>query len=142
MEINYKDLRSLFLSDPSLAVEYCHAIISTTTKIDTFQSFYTYHLSNSQKFSCLNEWMSPQMSIHCSTCGMQPNACICLQCFLNGNHQGHEYSISVNSRGSYDCGDFAQSIMGLKITAIQKNIWMKAFSNCSQTSHSWRHSKR
>ncbi|KAK8837591.1 hypothetical protein M9Y10_036122 [Tritrichomonas musculus] len=47
------------------------------------------------------------MSIYCFICGNTPSSCICLQCFLKGDHKGHEYTISADSIGNCDCGDLS-----------------------------------
>ena len=48
------------------------------------------------------------MSIHCNNCSISSNSCFCLQCFLDGNHQGYEYTINTKSCGNCDCGDLSE----------------------------------
>lgn len=33
------------------------------------------------------------------------NSAICMDCFSNGNHEGHDYKIHKSSGGVCDCGD-------------------------------------
>lgn len=105
MEVNYKDLKSLFIDDPSIAIEYSQVIISTASIFKNFEEFLQYHSNNSHVSTCQNEWSGGHMSVNCSNCGIDVDSCICLDCFLNGNHQGHDYHLFVNSQGNCDCGD-------------------------------------
>lgn len=43
--------------------------------------------------------------IHCNNCQKTKNSCICVPCFLKGNHQGHEVRITHSSNATCDCGD-------------------------------------
>ncbi|KAK8849983.1 hypothetical protein M9Y10_018577 [Tritrichomonas musculus] len=104
MEVNYKDLKSIFAYDPITAIQLCENIICTASNFKTFREFFDYHSHNSHISTCQNEW-SDRMSIHCNDCATDANSCVCLECFLNGNHQGHDYQVSVNSSGNCDCGD-------------------------------------
>ena len=108
MEVNYKDLKSLFIDDPSIAIEYSQVIISTASNFKNFEEFLQYHSNNSHVSTCQNEWSGGHMSVHCSNCGIDVDSCICLDCFLNGNHQGHDYVIDTGSIGNCDCGDSSQ----------------------------------
>ena len=108
MEVNSKDLKALFISEPSLAVEYCQVIVSTTSNFQNFQEFSNYHSKNLHVSTCQKEWNVGHMSIHCIECGNEMNSCVCLECFLNGNHQGHNYYINTRSSGNCDCGDISQ----------------------------------
>ena len=101
----YKELKSLFISDPSSAIQRSQELICSTTEFNSFKDFYNYHLENSHISTCQNEWSKPQMSIHCNDCSLDQQSCICLQCYLNGNHQGHEIVVRQDSVGNCDCGD-------------------------------------
>ena len=48
------------------------------------------------------------MVISCTTCSLNPKSCICLECFLNGNHEGHNYIVYPHSTENCDCGDISQ----------------------------------
>ena len=108
MDLSSKDIKLLFICDPQEAIEKCQEIICSASNFSTFQDFYNYHLQNSHVSTCQNEWSTNrQMSIHCDDCSNGKNSCICLQCFLNGNHQGHTYVVNPNSVGNCDCGDLS-----------------------------------
>ena len=56
--------------------------------------------------TCQKSWMAgTRLIVHCDTCGLCPESCICLQCFLNGNHEGHQVRFRFGSNGNCDCGD-------------------------------------
>lgn len=57
--------------------------------------------------TCQKEWSSSQLCIYCLDCAASHPACICLDCFLNGDHEGHNYVI-LNTSGNCDCGDLEQ----------------------------------
>ena len=41
----------------------------------------------------------------CKTCQTSSTSCICVDCFKNGNHEGHEYYLqSLDGGGTCDCG--------------------------------------
>ncbi|KAK8888725.1 hypothetical protein M9Y10_033459 [Tritrichomonas musculus] len=107
MEINYKELKALFISDQMQAIKESQQIISTVSNFNSFNDFYNYHLQNSHVSTCQNAWSKYQMAVHCVECSTNPSSCFCLQCFLNSNHQGHEYLIRPDSRGNCDCGDLS-----------------------------------
>ncbi|KAK8835926.1 hypothetical protein M9Y10_040307 [Tritrichomonas musculus] len=108
MDLSSKDIKLLFICDPQEAIAKCQEIICSASNFSTFQDFYNYHLQNSHVSTCQNEWSTNrQMSIHCDDCSNSKNSCICLQCFLNGNHQGHTYVVNPNSVGNCDCGDLS-----------------------------------
>ena len=52
--------------------------------------------------------MYDQFSIHCNKCSTTSDSCAYLQCFLKGNHQGHESIINAVGSGNLDCGDLSQ----------------------------------
>lgn len=57
------------------------------------------------KSTCGISWPVKMFAIHCEDCQKSPCSCVCLTCFLNGNHQGHKASIRYSSNASCDCGD-------------------------------------
>lgn len=93
-----------FANDPLLAIVESQKLISITANFSQYSEFVSYYTGNSHKSVCQKEWDMPKMSIHCFECG-ESNACICLNCFLNSNHEGHHIIISPHSTGNCDCGD-------------------------------------
>lgn len=43
--------------------------------------------------------------VECFNCRMDSTCVICLDCFKNGNHEGHKYVIRAAGGGCCDCGD-------------------------------------
>ena len=107
MTDNFEELVSLFVSDPSSAIEKSQQIITSVTEFDSYKDFYNYHLEHPHISTCQKEWAKPQMAIHCCNCSNHPQSCFCLQCFLEGQHPGHEYLVRPNSTGNCDCGDLS-----------------------------------
>ena len=60
---------------------------------------------NLKTSTCQCSWITPTLSIHCLNCQQMPTSCICIPCFLAGNHQGHDVTIMHSSNGTCDCGD-------------------------------------
>lgn len=56
--------------------------------------------------ACQEEW-SEKMDIHWYDCANSPSSCVCLECFLKGNHKGHDYTIRPDTCGNCDCGDLS-----------------------------------
>lgn len=102
-------LESLFLSDTSKAIEECKKMICSISKFDSFQDFTSYHLKNVHFYYCpkpFNAKIIPRISIYCIDCAKGDGLnLICLPCFLNGNHEGHNYFIFPGFIGNCDCGD-------------------------------------
>lgn len=107
MTDNFDKLKSLFISNPSSGITESQRIICSVSKFETYKDFYTYHFENAHVSTCQAEWSIPEMAITCHDCAIDPQSCVCLRCFLNGNHQGHSYEISTGSIGNCDCGDFS-----------------------------------
>lgn len=108
MDYDYNELVNNFISDPDSTIKKCQEIICSVSKFDSYNDFYSYHLKNAHISTCQNEWSTPELSITCRDCAINENSCICLSCFLNGNHQGHDYVIDTGSIGNCDCGDSSQ----------------------------------
>lgn len=51
---------------------------------------------------CGAQWSYGEISFKCKTCQTDPTCAICAKCFQNGDHEGHEYSMSRNSSGICD----------------------------------------
>ncbi|KAK8839121.1 hypothetical protein M9Y10_032593 [Tritrichomonas musculus] len=58
-----------------------------------------------KKCVCQSSWTNSQLVINCLDCRKTKNACICVNCFLKGNHQGHRITISHPEAASCDCGN-------------------------------------
>lgn len=43
--------------------------------------------------------------MHCFDCQVQDNSCICVECFLAGDHSGHKFYFKMSKNAVCDCGD-------------------------------------
>ena len=58
-------------------------------------------------FYCRNTWAPHEGTYfyRCKTCQLSDNSCICVDCFKNGNHEGHDYILQRSVYGgTCDCG--------------------------------------
>lgn len=107
--MNYDQLEALFISDLSAAIAECQNIICSVTNYDSYQEFDSYYTKNSRSCYCPKQYsneIEPILSIYCKDCAKRSNDVynICLSCFLNGNHEGHEYYILDGFFGNCYCG--------------------------------------
>lgn len=108
--MDYDKLESLFLSDPSSAIEESKKIITNISGFNTFQDFLSYHAENLHFSYCPKQFTTDyryEISIFCLDCTLNNDdlAFICLPCFMKGNHEGHNYFIFPGLIGHCDCGD-------------------------------------
>ncbi|KAJ4782433.1 E3 ubiquitin-protein ligase UBR3 [Rhynchospora pubera] len=54
---------------------------------------------------CGSVWGQNDLAYKCRTCEHDPTCAICVPCFQNGDHTGHDYSIKYIGGGCCDCGD-------------------------------------
>ncbi|KAJ4789311.1 E3 ubiquitin-protein ligase PRT6 [Rhynchospora pubera] len=54
---------------------------------------------------CGAVWGQNDLAYRCRTCEHDPTCAICVPCFQNGDHTGHDYSIMYTGGGCCDCGD-------------------------------------
>ena len=102
---SYKILFKMFKKDTNEAVDLCKKEICENQGFSSFEQFVEYHKEHAQVSTCQRSWPRGRMSIHCFTCSISTQSCICPECFLEGNHEGHDYCIRGNSSGNCDCGD-------------------------------------
>ena len=105
MEEECEILTTLFTVDTQDAIEQCKNIISTVSNFNSFAEFCNYHNEHAHVSICQQQWTTHRMSIHCKNCSKTDSSCLCLECFLGGNHEGHDYFILPNVAGNCDCGD-------------------------------------
>ncbi|KAJ1282601.1 hypothetical protein BS78_03G065000 [Paspalum vaginatum] len=63
------------------------------------------HSSLGERAVCGSVWGHNDLAYRCRTCENDPTCAICVQCFQNGNHKDHDYSIMYTGGGCCDCGD-------------------------------------
>jgi len=94
----------LFQENPLIAIQYCKQRMSYP-KFDCYSDYYSTHNNPKHLSTCQNSWNTPMVAIHCDDCKLTDSSCICLDCFLKGNHEGHTITIRPESIGNCDCGD-------------------------------------
>ncbi|KAL3839525.1 hypothetical protein ACJIZ3_024116 [Penstemon smallii] len=62
-------------------------------------------LTANQRGVCGAVWGNNDIAYRCRTCEHDPTCAICVPCFENGNHKGHDYSVIYTGGGCCDCGD-------------------------------------
>uniref|UniRef100_A0A7N0RI32 E3 ubiquitin-protein ligase n=1 Tax=Kalanchoe fedtschenkoi TaxID=63787 RepID=A0A7N0RI32_KALFE len=63
------------------------------------------NMSTGQRGVCGAVWGHNDIAYRCLTCELDPTCAICVPCFLNGNHENHDYSTIYTGGGCCDCGD-------------------------------------
>ncbi|KAL5973315.1 hypothetical protein ACLOJK_029965 [Asimina triloba] len=58
-----------------------------------------------QRGVCGAVWEQGDIAYHCRNCEHDPTCAICVPCFQNGDHRGHDYSLTYSLGGCCDCGD-------------------------------------
>ncbi|CAI5471154.1 unnamed protein product [Closterium sp. Yama58-4] len=54
---------------------------------------------------CGAVWGASDIAYRCRTCEHDPTCAICVPCFLDGDHEGHDYAMIKTGGGCCDCGD-------------------------------------
>ncbi|OHT04329.1 hypothetical protein TRFO_28145 [Tritrichomonas foetus] len=101
-------LKNPFFGDIHAAIHQSKEIIYKAEKnknFKSFEEFVQYHSMNSDVSTCQKTWNQPKLCITCLTCSNSPESCICLECFLNGNHENHDVIVNPDLYGNCDCGD-------------------------------------
>ncbi|KAI4356477.1 hypothetical protein L6164_000499 [Bauhinia variegata] len=62
-------------------------------------------MSSTQRGVCGSVWGQNDLAYRCRTCEHDPTCAICVPCFENGNHKGHDYFVIYTGGGCCDCGD-------------------------------------
>lgn len=62
-------------------------------------------MSVGQRGVCGAVWGLNDIAYRCRTCEHDPTCAICVPCFENGNHEGHDYFVIYTGGGCCDCGD-------------------------------------
>lgn len=54
---------------------------------------------------CGAVWRPRSIAYRCLTCEVNPNSAVCVDCFREGDHDGHDYRIVHTNGGCCDCGN-------------------------------------
>lgn len=100
----YESLVHLFQVDTAKAIAQCEEIICGST----FSSIVDFNQQMKRKNSCNScqeSWTKGGIVIHCLDCQRSKNSCICVPCYIEGNHLNHRAHITRTRIGNCDCGD-------------------------------------
>lgn len=103
-----KILQDLFIANPQKAICECQEMILKVTNFDSYDEFTSYYHNNSHTCACTKAFDQNKISIHCFDCAKCSNSYMCLNCFLNGNHENHHYIINKSPILKCDCGDITR----------------------------------
>lgn len=100
--ISYLDTIFLNTFDDE-SVDLCYWLLSSGGPPD-------HYLNTLRKFSsspiCGLVWNANFFAYRCRDCGISPCMSICADCFMEGDHKGHDFNMfKSQSGGACDCGD-------------------------------------
>lgn len=81
------------------------AIKGKKLKDFTLNNYLKYELKEDEKLVCAKVIRGSDTIVECLQCRVDSTCIICLDCFNNGNHEGHKFKIRTGSSGCCDCGD-------------------------------------
>lgn len=92
-----------FALDSSLKLNDIKLYLTGGLSFDEFKNLIKKYDSNSV---CGLVWSANYVAYRCRTCGVSPCMSLCTDCFINGNHEGHDYNLfRSGAGGACDCGD-------------------------------------
>ncbi|EAY17216.1 AGC family protein kinase [Trichomonas vaginalis G3] len=102
--VDRKSLEFKFKTDLKSAIKQCESIFCHG-KFSNIQEFNQYIASHYHPDACQYSWSVPTLVVQCKTCRMNKLSAICLNCYLNSDHRGHNVNLCVSVKGNCDCGD-------------------------------------
>ena len=106
--MDFDQLSLLFSSDPLSAIDECKKMICSLSKFETYDEFFSHHKKEAHYAICPNYTSTlTKLFVYCADCSKKTGdfSSICLQCFLKGNHEGHNYYIFPTKYDICNCGD-------------------------------------
>lgn len=100
----YLHLLDLFKSDINSALMYSEQLMCG----DTYSSLNTFLEQNKARDTrshCQKAWTTPHLVVRCNNCCLGEKSYMCLDCFLNGNHKDHDYTLLISQNGICKCGN-------------------------------------
>ncbi|OHT11492.1 hypothetical protein TRFO_19029 [Tritrichomonas foetus] len=104
MDASLEDLSLRFEIDVKSACSFCEKIICGD-EFENIEDFISYQQSKLPPNYCDRSWNEKTITAYCKECSLTQNSCICINCFLHGNHKGHNVSFTIGNVGNCDCGD-------------------------------------
>ena len=101
----FPGLQFRFQRETEEAIQYCERLLMDGSGVDDFSRWISAERRKSTEFSCHEAWDSPQIVVICQTCVIGKTGGICVPCYLNGRHEGHDVLLEISDSGSCDCGN-------------------------------------
>ncbi|EAY07277.1 hypothetical protein TVAG_240780 [Trichomonas vaginalis G3] len=79
-------------------------LLMTNDGLKEFSEFKKEIKSKSETSMCSKHFCSHVLNVSCKTCMGNKSGSFCIECFMKGNHEGHEYVISQNVLPMCLCG--------------------------------------
>lgn len=98
-------LKILFETNPMDGISKSQEIILNAAHFQSNADFARYYHEHGTVSSCQSSSSSYIFAVGCYDCSLDSLSYLCLDCFYNGNHQGHKYIIFSDLYGSCDCGN-------------------------------------
>lgn len=100
------NLRSLFAENPREALGYCDVLLwSGCQGAASFDDFLKSENDPADISACQVVGGPKQIMFHCKECSLDDQALLCLDCFVKGNHAGHQCSVVFGNGKKCSCGD-------------------------------------
>ena len=104
-KLSQKIIKSLESSTTDGISYYVSILLESNKAIVSFDDYIDNLKQKSKVHTCQTSWDSDQLIIQCHNCKKNNTSCVCVNCFLKGNHQDHKIKIYHGSCGCCDCGD-------------------------------------
>lgn len=105
MRIMLNNLESCLQGGIKEGLDYAKKLLVESSNAKTFEEWVEQESSEYTEFSCQVSWDTPRLVVICNTCAIGKNSGICIPCFLNGKHDGHDLRLEVSDSGVCDCGN-------------------------------------
>ena len=94
--MDFEELKLLFTDKVYEAIEESKKMICSASGINSFEGFISHYEKNAKYSICPNKYSQvPQLCVCCLDCALNNDepTTMCLSCFLNSNHKGHNFFI-------------------------------------------------
>jgi hypothetical protein len=104
MKVSLAELKFLFETDLSKAIVSCERLL-WESDYSSFDEYLADHQTKYPMHHCSTSISQPTIIFRCHTCEKKREAHICIDCYLHGNHAGHNVTFSKITSGSCGCGN-------------------------------------
>lgn len=105
LEMTYDSLVSNFNQNFDDTLVFIMEILCLEEESPNLEDYVNKMKQKVKSSTCQEHWNHDSVIARCLTCQKSSYSCICLKCFLNGNHEGHRACFIAANTGSCDCGD-------------------------------------